>query len=63
MTVRAPAPAAMSDHALRGHLRFLHGTYTEPSLTRASMEDCHNLRHADPDPPYDIAHTHGPGRF
>lgn len=58
-TIEAPPPGAMSDHGLRGHLRFLHGAYTEPSLGRESMDSCHRIRHRDPDPPYDVAHTHG----
>jgi hypothetical protein len=59
--LKAPPPTEMSDLGLRGHLKFLHGAYTEPSLARSSLEACHRIRHRDPDPPYDIAHEHERG--
>lgn len=45
---------------LMHHLRFLHGTWFTGSETIESMHHCHGLRHTDPDPPYDVEHTHEP---
>lgn len=57
-----PHPSAMSALMLRGHLKFLHGTWTTGIETLADLRRCHSIRHQDPDPPYDVEHEHELGR-
>jgi hypothetical protein len=58
--VPQPHPRRMSLWMMRGHLRFLHGTHTFGSEPLADLYECHKIRHADPDPPYDVEHDHEP---
>lgn len=53
-----PHPKRMSAAQLAGHLKFLHGTWCTGSETYESLYECHKIRHVDPDPPYDVEHTH-----
>lgn len=53
-------PRTMSPAQLRGHLKFMHGTWCTGIETLADLHRCHGIRHNDPDPPYDLEHTHEP---
>ncbi len=56
--IELPAYDEGDERMLRSHLSLVHGTYVNDVKDAAGLVECHESQHANPDPHFQMRHTH-----